>query len=467
MEREIARALQGDAGLAGVQWLLAGAEPQAALRDTLVTLLPGPEQLGGCRLYRAKYKPGRHLTAYYEVTLDGLTGEAPQTRHVEAVWLPPGAGDPRGAPGEVAAMEEDARQRGLLTPLQGLAAEAPALGLWLRISPLDPAFPQLARLCDPAHATATLAPLQMPAGHAAADAYAVSVVRYRPGQRHVLRYDPAGAGGATGEGSLFAKIYNSDKGRRTFSVVRTMADWLAAGGDVISTPRPLAYLPEERTVLYPWVPGTPLSALLKAPGEAWLSQLTRAGEALRALHRTPLDLIELQPHSLAKEVKGVASAAEHIHVLLPETGAQLKGVLERAQALHERLAQEPPGFAYGDYKADHLWVAPGGLTLIDFDTCYLFDPAIDLGKFLADLRWWHDRYALGEVEQSRAAFLEGYGATPERLVRARLYEVLVLLKTTARRVWLFDLDWAQRTRALVTTADGLLRGLEAETRRAH
>ena len=73
----------------------------------------------------------------------------------------------------------------------------------------------------------------------------------------------------------------------------------------------------------------------------------------------------------------IASAAEHIHALLPATGAQIRAILERAEALYERLPQEPPGFAYGDFKADHLWVTAEGLTLIDFDTCYLFDQTID------------------------------------------------------------------------------------------
>jgi hypothetical protein len=456
MNHETTRAIRGDSGLAGVQWLLSGAEPQAVLRRALGALLPDPTLLGDARLHRAKYKPGRHLTTYYEVSVKAPAG-GEMIRQIEVIWLPEGAPSPHGAAGSQLPMEDEAQRLGEVAPFLHLAAEEPAWGFWLRVSPLDTKFPQLARLSDPAHVRALLAEAYAPGGRAPARSYTVNVVRYRPGQRHVLRYDP---GGSVGEGSLFAKVYNSDKGERLSGVVSSLADWLAGEGAELATVRPLAYLPGETTLLYPWVEGRPLSQLLQTPGAAADTLLARTGAALRVLHRTPPGLVELKPHSLAKELKGIASAAEHIHTLLPAAGAQIRAILERAEALHERLPQEPPGFAYGDYKADHLLATPDGLTLIDFDTCYLFDPAIDIGKFLADLRWWYDGYALAGVERAQAHFLEGYGITPDQLPLARLYEALVLVKTTARRVRLFDKDWEARTTRLIGVADALLRSLE-------
>jgi aminoglycoside phosphotransferase (APT) family kinase protein len=188
--------------------------------------------------------------------------------------------------------------------------------------------------------------------------------------------------------------------------------------------------------------------------------------ALKSLHDMPTTLIELQPHSFSKEFNGIASASEHISTLLPRTGAQISAILDRARELHELLPQEPPAFAYGDFKSDHLWVTPNGLTLIDFDTCYLADQAIDIGKYLADLQWWYDSYGLTGIEDAQAQFLEGYGTlSRERLTRSQLYEVLVLLKTTARRVRLFDDDWAPRTQRLVDRADNLLSQLETSIER--
>jgi aminoglycoside phosphotransferase (APT) family kinase protein len=214
-------------------------------------------------------------------------------------------------------------------------------------------------------------------------------------------------------------------------------------------------------VLYPRVTGTPLSELLREQGPATDAYLRAAGAAIRALHATPESLVELQPHSFAKELKGIVSASEHVHPLLPETGAAITQLIERARALHELLPQEPPSFAYGDFKADHLWVTPGGMTLIDFDTCYLSDPAIDLGKFLADIQWWYDGYGLAGAVAAQQQFLAGYGPTTAgRLARARLYEALVLTKSTVRRVKLFDRGWAPRTERLIARAKAVLDRLE-------
>jgi hypothetical protein len=448
MDAGIFQALWDTTSLSGPQWALNDERPNLALRETLAALLPDASAPGAIRIHRAKYKPGRYLQTYYDVALpEG-------NRQVEVNWLPEGAADPRGPADERQRMQAEAVERGLAAPFHALAAEAPEWGLYAQIAPLDVHFPQLVRTSDPAYVREML---RGAAGTIADARYRVSAIRYRPGQRHVLRYDLAGRPEAT----LFAKVYNSEKGERTFGVVTLIADWLAAQGG-LRTVKPLTYIPDDQLVLYPLVLGTPLSDLLRTPGETTDRLLYETGAALAALHRTPLDLIELKPHSFEKEVKGVVSASEHVHPLLPEVGAAIDSIISRARALHERLPQEPASFAYGDFKADHLWDTPEGLMLIDFDTCYLFDPAIDLGKFLADIQFWYDGYGLAGAEQSQQHFLAGYAGDESsgRLLRARLYEALVLVKSTVRRVKLFDPVWAARTARLIGRADALLGALE-------
>ncbi len=465
MDLDVTTALSGRAGLAGVQWLLLGAPAREALRGALNDMLNHDAILGAMTLQRAKYKPGRHLTAYYTVEARQPTSGPQGERHIEVIWKPTGAEDPHGDPALWQGMQAEALELGVSAPFQRLAASIPEWNMYIRVSPLDPDFPQLVRVSEPGYVRTMLTPDgHAPSGALASD-YQIATIRYRPGQRHVLRYDPADAAETSMAGVVFAKIYNSDKGARTFDVVTRAADWLTARSAGITTVRPLRYVPADGMLLYPCVSGTPLSSLLQDPGADSAYSLGLAGTALKALHQIPTTLLELQPHSFAKEIKGIVSASEHIHTLLPETGARIRALLTEAQALHQRLAQEPPAFAYGDFKADHLWAMSTGLILIDFDTCYLFDPAIDLGKFLADLHWWYDRYDLPGVEHAREHFLEGYGAAalPERVARARLYEVLVLVKSTVRRVRLFDADWEQRTARLIRTAEGLLRNLQEDT----
>jgi aminoglycoside phosphotransferase (APT) family kinase protein len=187
--------------------------------------------------------------------------------------------------------------------------------------------------------------------------------------------------------------------------------------------------------------------------------MQQIGAALRALHCAPAALSsDLAIHDFASEVAAIARASEHVHALLPAAGAAVTTILDRARDLHDRLPQEPPTFVHGDFKADHLWVTQAGLTLIDFDTCRLADPALDVGKFLADLDWWYATYDQPGLEDAQNQFLTGYapGTPPARLLRARLYEALVLVKITVRRVRLFDHDWASRTELLIRRAEIIL-----------
>ena len=138
----------------------------------------------------------------------------------------------------------------------------------------------------------------------------------------------------------------------------------------------------------------------------------------------------------------------------------MRDILARTRDLLDQVPAEPACFVHGDYKADHLLVGRAGVTLIDFDRCARSEPALDLAKFLADVRWWTERRP-GAVASAQAEFIAGYGPTSRpRLARARVLEPLLLLKMTARRVPVHEPDWDGRTAALVARADQLLRDVE-------
>jgi len=107
-------------------------------------------------------------------------------------------------------------------------------------------------------------------------------------------------------------------------------------------------------------------------------------------------------------------------------------------------------------------VTPGGLTLIDLDICALTDPAFDVGKFLADLQWWFAAYNQEGLEQAQEQFLAGYspGAPEERLIRARLYEAVELVKMTVLRARLFEHHAACQTERLIGRAQLLMNNLQ-------
>ena len=460
----LADALSGRAKLEGIQWVLLSAAPRRVLRDQLKALLSAPNMLGPCRLRRARFKPGRKLTAYYDVLVHVEGTEGYGARPIAVTWRLDGDADRHQAGDALAEMQAEALRQGMAAPFRQLTAELPEWSMHVQVSPLDARFPQLVCLSDPryvrarlatAYAASDLAPDQPRPG-----GYAVTPIRYRPGQRHVLRYDPLDGAKV---GTVFAKLYAGEDGARAFRVARHVADWLAEHGEGVTAVRPLAYVAEDRVVLYPRVLGAPLSDHLRRPSQGLARCLERAGAALHALHRLPQAVAgPLPPHDFAAEVSETARASQHIPVLLPSMGVLIDALLHRAQELHERLPQEPPTFTHGDFKSDHVWAAPGGLTLIDFDSSELGDPALDVGKFLAHLQLSHATYDQPGLEQAQERFLVGYapGAPQERLVRARLYEAVELVKITGRRVRLFDHDWESRTEQVVRRAQAVMNDLE-------
>jgi aminoglycoside phosphotransferase (APT) family kinase protein len=345
---------------------------------------------------------------------------------------------------------------------------------------LDEKFPQLLRLANANHAGVLFQAANLLHGNTAGSPpttrYHVFPIRFRPGERHVLRFEVSNDGETADElRTVFAKLYScAEEALRSYRVACQVADRLPPCGDGVTAVRPLACLQEDAVVLFPRLDGTTLSSHIKLAGTNCQRWIHCAGEGLRVLH----DGVPIEPvptliddlkrdRGFAKDVKKmVRRTCHHIHALLPEVGTQISELLLRAKELYERLPQEPPTLTHGDLKADHLWITRTGLKLIDFDTCTVADPALDVGKFLADLRWWHTILDLDELELTQAHFLDAYGAgaPPARLQRARVYESLVLIRLGVHRLPLFAEDWADRTRQLVTKAEGVLQELSNSIR---
>jgi len=444
--------LSGQCGLAGVQDLLTGAAAQTMLRNLLGGLLERPEVLGDCRLQRAKFKPGRKLTAYYDLQLHEQGSISAGIRPIAVTWTMPGAKQTVDG----TAFEATVVQNGLAAPFQKLTASAPDWGMRLQVSPLDPRFPQLVRLSDPCYVRDRLAAETK----SVANDYTISVIRYRPNQRHVLRYHLlVDATSTQGKGTIFAKLYPPATSHRHFEpIADQIADWLVTCTSAVTALRPQAIWPEENTIIYPWVNGAPLSHYVGQPVQA--DYLAQTGSSLRAMHAAPASITQdLPAHTLAAQIKAIAQTCEHIQILLPTVGQKISNLLQRASALYTKLPQEAPTFIHGDFKADHVLVGPQQdsnprLTLIDFDSCAQADPAFDIGKFLADLDWTYAQSGQAGLVEAQKDFLAGYNleADAPRLLRARIVEALILVKITAHRVPIFKRNWAERTSAMIEQA---------------
>jgi Ser/Thr protein kinase RdoA (MazF antagonist) len=143
-------------------------------------------------------------------------------------------------------------------------------------------------------------------------------------------------------------------------------------------------------------------------------------------------------------------------VLLPTVGSDYLSLVDEIAAELDQLPTEAPTFTHGDLKSDNVLASTEGIRLLDLDRCGPADPALDLAKFVADLRWWSDE---DRARTLADAFRSGYGACdPARWDRAEPLTRLLQLKLAARRCAVHDLSWESDVRARVSAAAPVMAG---------
>jgi thiamine kinase-like enzyme len=460
--------LSGKAGLEGIHRVINGQSSRRSLRAEVRNMLRHGYHAGPFQLTRVKYKPARKLSAYFTFPVLDSAAQSNGLVHLAVAWQ--SGLDGASHAEDWGRLQEEADRCGLMPVQRELWREVAEEGIKLQLWPFDPKFPQLIRLGTPSHVAGMFASLGIAPGMTQSPV--VTPIRYRPGERHVLRYEISSPETIPGqEQRLYAKLYsNPQDAARAFGVAQRVVDWLAAHGEGLQGNRPEAMSQEDGVIFYPHASGIPLSHQLNRSRRWLAAQLHIIGRGLAILHNGPESLqSELKQNTFANEAKVVKRASEHIQVLLPETHEKILAIVDQAQERYSNLPQEKPTFTHSDFKSDHLLTTQHGLTLIDFDTCALTDPALDLGKFLADLEWWFTLKGVSGVEEAQAELLKGYlgegkpdQIVHERLARARLFYALILVKIVVRRVPLYKKEWATMTARMIERAAQVLHQTKLE-----
>ena len=439
--------LDGRLGTEGIRELVHN-PLQHGLADLVRQCLPGGEQLSGTELLRTKYKPGRKLTAYYRLHVGA------EVRPIALSWA-----TERPTDSGAADLPHDA-PRQLVAPFARLSAQTDGGQLGLLIAPLDPQLPQLMRLNDHSYVAGLLQDLESGSKLRPATTI-IQAVRYRPGQRHVLHVSASSDGDRN---AVFIKLDRDNHALRAVRFAQAVGPLLAERCPQARLVEPLGYAQGDQAAVYRALTGTMMSQEIRDPARAaaWISLI---GQAVRVLHDLDAPITtsvatadqSSAPYLPGTELASSLGAGQHLSALLPELGVRYRRIAMEVLRRLEDLPTEDPRLGHGDLKCDNILAAGDRIWLLDLDRTGLAEPAMDLGKFLADLAWWGHHHSV-DVAGPTDAFLEGYGpCDPARISRARVIAVLFRLKLAARRTPVHALDWEGEVTRQVGEAAASLR----------
>lgn len=204
--------------------------------------------------------------------------------------------------------------------------------------------------------------------------------------------------------------------------------WTAKWPSTAATPRPLGQIPALNAVVTEFAPG-------HHPGLCDTADATAAGRATAALHACGASL---RPRlDVDRFMDNVARHARLLEPADADLREQGEAIVNTARARSSLVEIAPCAPIHGDLSFDALLIGDGAVTLIDWDTACMFDPAWDIGHCVAQLaRFGSERSC--DTRASTAAFVASYLEAADHdadvVARARFYEYLTYVHK-AYTVW--------------------------------
>ncbi|MBI4499373.1 MAG: hypothetical protein HY689_15915 [Chloroflexi bacterium] len=265
----------------------------------------------------------------------------------------------------------------------------------------NPERPELAFLARPEFIAGRLLPALPPALRALAD---------RPEVRQIDTEDPEKMTAVyrLADGTrLYAKVYQEEAaGQHCATVLRQLRDHGFADDAPYRVPEPLAYLTQERVLVMTEAQGVNLNDYLGTNSAAQRAGMQEAARWLVRLHTAPIQVGTPAPYweHFFKLARRTAKAVER----RPAWAERVVDLLDRLAPLAQEAADRPLVQTHGQFRDLHLYLAPDGVTAIDFDRSRPADPSADLDEFVHRLRWKTFKHYHDRPDELTGAFLEEY-----------------------------------------------------------
>jgi len=322
------------------------------------------------------------------------------------------------------------------------------LGMAAYAFPIDGELPTLVAATDPSVAGPALGELLFANGlsDVVVENCRAEPIHYNRRHRCMMRYELDLSHGK--HMALYGKVAGDASGARIPELVAALTEPLAGAG--VTIPECLGWRQDLQLVTFTEIPGVPrVAQLLKARlrgdavGEPSLEDAVETcGRIAATLHTSGLRLGE--PRTLESEVARLRENLSPIQRLSANLGRQLEEWLD----LVERRAAASPALdlcqSHGDFSYTQLIFDESRPGLVDFDNFCQAEPALDLGQFLAYLRYAGIK-ARGNSRAERAGlsrdlaarFADAYvtaGGPAAALDRVDLYEAINLTRM-AEHAW--------------------------------
>ena len=306
--------------------------------------------------------------------------------------------------------------------------------------PDDPLLPGLSEAAHPEAALRLLNRHVLAVGSRRAR---VEVIRYRPGNRAVLRH-------SMGRVRFYARVMRLDAAEPLLAARQPI------GHSSFVLPRLAGYWAEGGVMWTPEMPGKNLRRHIRRGNMPDPAPLL---EGLETLWVQEPAIRSLQPFNLSA---AYGRAKRTIRHKVDPGDAAFRNLQEATKTLDPFVKSwEPTALAHNDFYDDQMLVLPDGrMALVDFEEAGPGDPMLDVGNFLAHLRW---RSSLGPMRRKdasgsyydlfRCASLERFGWNERELA---LREAVCLFRICTNTIRHPQLDWRDKLEAGLTLVNRTL-----------
>jgi hypothetical protein len=411
-------------------------------------LLASDAEVRGCALTSAILLDDC-VAIRYELEVVDAEEEASKTAIVTCRVYPNGDAASAYAAARLTPLSQLVGRRYELSAFTKPVAVVESLGIVMYAYPIDGELPMLVAATDREVAARAMEEMLATGGrsHIKVASCRVEPVHYNRRHRCMLRYHLDMEAGDTRV--LYGKVTGDDSGASIPPIVEALGGTLARAG--IAVPECLGFRRDLQLTVFTEIPGVPrVAQLLKArlAGEAEGEGISiemavdMCGEVAAVLHSSGLRLGP--PRPLEVEVVRLRANLVPIKRLSPELAERLGRWLGMVEARAEKTPALDHCQCHGDFSYTQLIFDGPRAGLVDFDNFCIAEPALDLGQFMAYLRYAGfkskgtsatERARL--TEQLAERFTTSYtsaGGAKEAFDRLDVYETVNLVRM-AQHAW--------------------------------